>query len=337
MRIHDPDYSIVSQIPGIPVSEGCTGDLTSHIDPITVVSGTSWSEIIDHYQYSMGKQKSVTALEAACTLGVTAALALMVSYHVQRRHKQRSSLPFSSGQEATASMFVDQESHAPYHHERLSLENIQQRAKEFRHLLEMRRSVRFYSKASVPRSVMEDIIATAATSPSGAHKQPWHFSLVGSIELKQKIRSIVEEEEQVNYNRRMKQTWIDDLKGMMSDLHKDVSKISKPYLTEAPWLIVVSKQMYGADNDGNKISDHYYVPESVGIACGFLVAAIHNANLVTVTSTPMGAYSRIAEELGRPSNEKVFLLLPVGFPSTSATVPYRTEPRKPIRDVMTVY
>lgn len=250
-------------------------------------------------------------------------------------------LSFTSGQQTSAkesrSETKSSGDHVVFHHDRLPILAVQKRAREFHTLCSMRRTIRFFSCDPVPQSVMEDIIATAGTAPSGAHKQPWHFSLVGNPQLKEQIRSIVEAEEQTNYDRRMKKSWIDDLKGMLSDIHQDLSHISKPYLTEAPWLIVVSKQMHEVDENGKKAGDHYYVPESVGIACGFLVAAIHNANLVTLTSTPMGAYSQISKVLNRPNHEKVFLLLPVGFPARNATVPYRKQQRKSLEQVMTVY
>lgn len=227
--------------------------------------------------------------------------------------------------------------HVPYYHERLSLSTISHRAQSFYSLLQSRRTLRFFSSDPVPRSILETIIASAATAPSGAHKQPWHFCLVGNTQLKQKIRSLVEKEEQINYKRRMKQTWVDDLKGMMSGLH-NTQQITKPYLTEAPWLIVVLKQPYGADaKTGKKAEDHYYVPESVGIACGMLVTSIHNANLVSLTSTPMGAGPEICRLLERPSHEKVYLLLPVGFPAKNATVPYRVPERKALAEILTVY
>lgn len=152
---------------------------------------------------------------------------------------------------------------------------------------------------------------------------------------------MVEQEETINYQSRMRKSWVKDLQPMMNQLHSDAynsstnstkeqqAKIEKPYLTEAPWIIAVFKQTHGGTDETGKRIDHYYVQESVGIACGMLCVAIQNANLVTLTSTPMGAEKGIRELLGRPDNEKLFLLLPVGFPSVDATVPYRKPERKP--------
>ena len=252
---------------------------------------------------------------------------------------ESSELPFEAGQGSPPlpdTGTAENPGHVPYFHQRLSISKISERATAFRALCESRRTLRFFSKDHVPQHVMEDIIATAVSAPSGAHKQPWHFCLIGNPNIKRGIRKLVEKEEQANYARRMRQSWVEDLKAMMSAVH-DTKTITKPYLTDAPWLIVVLKQPFGADKNGKKIDDHYYVPESVGIACGLLVTAIHNANLTSLTSTPMGAGSDICKLLKRPSHEKVFLLLPVGFPAKNATVPFRDPQRKSLEEVMSVF
>ncbi|CAB9517703.1 Iodotyrosine deiodinase 1 [Seminavis robusta] len=240
----------------------------------------------------------------------------------------------------------DRHFHVPYIHQRLALWQIRRRSEKLLRNCQQRRTLRFFSNDAVPKDVISNILQTAATAPSGAHKQPWTFVAIKDPRIKQKIRAMVEEEETINYKSRMRKTWVDDLKPMMSSLHQEMAattngeasssspppniRIEKPYLTEAPWLIAVFKQTHGGlDPDTGKRIDHYYVQESVGIACGFLCAAIQNANLCTLTSTPMGAEKGIRELLDRPDNEKLFLLLPVGFPAAGATVPYRNPERKP--------
>lgn len=172
----------------------------------------------------------------------------------------------------------------------------------------------------------------------------WTFVAIRNPKVKQRIREMVEDEETINYQSRMRKTWVDDLKPMMDQLHSDAYKkddntttarIEKPYLTEAPWIIAVFKQTHGGiDATTGKRIDHYYVQESVGIACGMLCVAIQNANLVTLTSTPMGAEKGIRELLERPDNEKLFLLLPVGFPAKNATVPFRNPERKSVQETI---
>lgn len=191
--------------------------------------------------------------------------------------------------------------------------------------MNQRRTVREFDPRPVPLEVMENIIRTAGTAPSGAHKQPWTFCLVSDPDLKRQIRVAAEEEEKLSYTERMPDTWKNDLKPLGTDWEK-------PFLEEAPFLIVVFKQIYGIEN-GEKVQ-HYYVSESVGIACGFLIAAIHQAGLVTVTHTPspMNFLSKI---LNRPSNEKPFLLLPVGFPKPVTYVPDLT--RKPLEEILFRY
>ncbi len=224
---------------------------------------------------------------------------------------------------------------------RLSSAEMRRRSQNFMTLMNMRRSLRFFSSDPVPDVVVQQCIAAAGTAPSGAHKQPWFFAVVRSAEKRAAIRDLVEREEKINYDRRMRKSWVDDVAGLTGTgadprLHSNGAPV-KPYLTEAPLLIVVFKQMHGVDKDGKRI-DHYYVGESCGIATGMLLAALHNVGLATLTSTPMGAGRRIREILGRPSNEKVYLLLPIGFPAADATVPYRSslELRKPLHRIMSL-
>ena len=176
-----------------------------------------------------------------------------------------------------------------------------------------RRSMRFYDVAKgVDRETIEKIIRIASSAPSGANKQPWHFVAVQDPEVKRQIREAAEKEEKVFYKDRAGEKWLKDLEPFATNWQK-------PFLEEAPWLIVVFRQNYDIDALGVK-TKNYYVQESVGIACGFLIASIHMAGLATLTHTPspMGFLSKI---LGRPENEKPFLLLPVGYPATDGTVP----------------
>ena len=185
------------------------------------------------------------------------------------------------------------------------------RSENFYQYMDKRRSIRTFSNKPVPRNVMENIIKTASTAPSGAHKQPWTFCLVGNVELKQQIRKAAEEEEYKNYHGRMSDAWLQDLQPFKTDWHK-------PFLAKAPWLIIVLKKPFEIV-DGKK-QKNYYVNESVGIACGLLISAIHNAGLVSLTHTPspMNFLEKILE---RPENERAYLLLPVGYPESGTTVP----------------
>jgi iodotyrosine deiodinase len=226
--------------------------------------------------------------------------------------------------------------------ERLPARVAQDRAVKFYHLMQTRRTVRFFDEHSkqVPLELIQTCIATAGTAPSGAHQQPWTFCVVQNPVMKQQIREFVEQEEQLNYEKRMSETWKDQLKPIMSGLHTDESIITKPYLTEAPYIIVMMKQVDGGiDEESGKTIKHYYAEKSCGIAAGMLCAALHNANLATLCSTPMHAEEAIRQLLGRPSNERVFLLMPVGYPSEDCTVPYRDEMtlRKSLDDVMKIF
>ncbi|GAA4321497.1 nitroreductase family protein [Pontixanthobacter gangjinensis] len=187
-----------------------------------------------------------------------------------------------------------------------------QKSADFYKQLDSRRSVRHFSDREVPEEVIRNIIKTAGTAPSGAHKQPWKFCAVSNIELKQKIREAAEKEEEENYNSRMSERWLRDLAPLGTDTNKD-------FLEIAPWLIVVFKQAYEVDAEGTK-NNNYYVNESVGIACGMLISAIHNAGLVTLTHTP-SPMNFLAKLLDRPENERAFLLLPVGYAAKEAYVP----------------
>ena len=175
-----------------------------------------------------------------------------------------------------------------------------------------RRSVRELSDKPIPSEVIENLIKIAASAPSGAHKQPWTFAVISSDEYKTKIREAAEKEEYTNYNGRMSDEWLEDLKKFGTTWQKD-------FLTTAPYLIIVFKKSYDLEEDGGK-TKNYYVNESVGIACGFLLSAIHQLGLVSLTHTP-SPMNFLAELLARPVNEKAFLLIPVGYAAAEAQVP----------------
>ena len=181
------------------------------------------------------------------------------------------------------------------------------------HLLYMdkRRTVREFSPRSIPDEVLANIIMAASTAPSGAHKQPWTFCVVTNPELKLKIREAAEKEEYESYSGRMSAEWLEDLSYLGTDWHK-------PFLEIAPALIIVFRRSYDIA-DGKK-KNNYYVTESVGIACGFLLEAIHYCGLVALTHTP-SPMNFLTKLLNRPENEKPFLLIPVGYPVADTPVP----------------
>jgi nitroreductase len=213
----------------------------------------------------------------------------------------------------------------PYEALRFSEDEMRQRAQAFYHFMERRRSLRVFSDTPVPRDVIENLIRTASTAPSGAHMQPWTFCAVNSSKIKSKIREAAEKEEYENYHGRMSDRWLKDLEPFGTD-H------IKPFLEVAPWLIIVMKRSYELV-DGEK-KNNYYATESVGIATGFLLAAIHNAGLVALTHTP-SPMNFLSKVLGRPENEKPFLLVPVGYPAENAEVPNLT--RKTLEQVAEFY
>lgn len=215
--------------------------------------------------------------------------------------------------------------HVSYQRPILSELELLQNSKKFYQEMNSRRTVRDFDTRPVSLEVLENIIRTAGTAPSGAHKQPWTFCLISDPEIKRQIRQAAEEEERISYSQRMPEDWKKDLKPLGTDWEK-------PFLEEAPFLIVVFKQSYGLEN-GEK-TQHYYVSESVGIACGFLIAAIHQAGLVTVTHTP-SPMNFLTEILQRPSNEKPFLILPVGHPKSVTYVP--DIERKELERIMVKY
>jgi len=195
---------------------------------------------------------------------------------------------------------------------RLPPDEVVRRAREFYAGMSRRRTTRHFSAEPVPREAIELAIQTAGTAPSGAHQQPWTFVAVSDPGLKEQIRQAAEREEHENYHGRMPPEWLRALEPLGTDEHK-------PHLTEAPWVVVVFRKAYGVNADGSK-RPFYYTQESVGIATGFFVAAVHMMGLVTLTHTP-NPMGFLTELLARPANEKPWLILPVGYPAAGATVP----------------
>jgi len=209
-----------------------------------------------------------------------------------------------------------------YRPPRLPEAEMLRRAKELQEELAQRRSVRHFSPDPVPRRLIELAIRAAATAPSGANRQPWRFVAVSDPDLKRRIREAAEAEERRSYEQRMPREWREALAPLGTDWHK-------PYLEIAPWLVVVFEEVHGVAEDGSP-RKNYYVKESVGIACGIFVATLHLAGLCTLTHTPspMGFLRTI---LGRPSNERPYILFPVGYPAPDAEVPDIA--RKPFEEV----
>ena len=214
----------------------------------------------------------------------------------------------------------------PYHIEALSDDEMLVRSSDFYKQMNERRTIRHFSDKAVDIKVIENIIRTAGTAPSGAHKQPWVFCVLSEPVLRKKIRKLAEEEEYRNYHGRMSEEWLEDLQPFDTDWNK-------PFIEEAAFVIVVFKQAFDLDDEGGK-KNNYYVNESVGIATGFLLAAIHNAGLCALTHTP-SPMNFLAKALGRPKNERPFLLIPVGHPAKNCTVPDLE--RKGLNEVMISY
>ena len=207
---------------------------------------------------------------------------------------------------------IDGYSFIPYHRPHLSASDLLKKSTDFYQCMEERRTVREFSDKPIPKEVIDTLLRTASTAPSGAHKQPWTFCVVSSPELKKQIRMEAEKEEHESYHGRMSEEWLQDLRPLQTDWHK-------PFLETAPYLIVVFKKAYDLTEESEK-KTNYYVNESVGLACGFLLAAIHHAGLVALTHTP-SPMNFLAKVLNRPENERPFLLIPVGFAADETYVP----------------
>ncbi len=205
------------------------------------------------------------------------------------------------------------ETFLPYPYTARSMDTMQQAGKEFWRQMQSRRSIREFSADAVPRQLIEYALRTAATAPSGANQQPWKFVAVSDPAIKREIRVAAEQEEYESYEGgRMSKEWLDALKPIGTNWQK-------PFLETAPWIVVVFEEVHGLKSDGSPLK-HYYAKESVGIACGLLIAAIQQMGLVTLTHTP-SPMRFLNEILQRPTHERPFILFPIGYPAKDAQVP----------------
>ena len=213
-----------------------------------------------------------------------------------------------------------------YTKESFSAEQMVERSAHFFEWMDKRRTCRDFSDKPIPKEVIDNIILAASTAPSGAHKQPWTFCVVSDATIKKQIRAAAEEEEKKSYAGRMSEEWLKDLEPIGTDWEK-------PFLETAPYLIIVFKRSYEFETNNHK-HQNYYVTESVGIACGFLLAAIHNAGLIALTHTP-SPMNFLCSVLNRPANEKPFLLIPIGYAADECWVPALK--RKNLEEVVVYY
>lgn len=205
---------------------------------------------------------------------------------------------------------------------------MQEAASDFLAFMRRRHTVRDYDTRPVPAAIIRDCIAAAGTAPSGANHQPWHFAAISNPAMKSRIREAAEREEKDFYAGGAGEEWLKALEPIGTDA-------SKPHLEDAPWLIVVFAQRYGEFDDGTRYKN-YYVPESVGIATGFLIAASHHAGLAALTHTP-NPMSFLNEMLGRPKSEKPVMIVAVGHPAENATVPAVAKLKKPLEEILTEF
>ncbi len=220
-------------------------------------------------------------------------------------------------------VFINGHPFIHHHLPRFEPSTMEERAESFFELMDGRRSVRDFSPDPVPRRLIDLAIRTASTAPSGAHRQPWTFVVVGDPEYKRQIREAAEAEERENYEGgRLNAEWREALEPLQTDWRK-------PFLETAPWLVVVFEQRHGIRPDGSA-QHHYYVKESVGIACGLFIAALHHMGLATLTHTP-SPMAFLGRLLGRPKHERPFVLFPVGYPADECLVPDLR--RKPLDEI----
>jgi iodotyrosine deiodinase len=212
--------------------------------------------------------------------------------------------------------------------DRLDVPDPQGAADAFLAQMRKRHSVRQFAPTPVPEGVIAACIATAGTAPSGANHQPWHFVAISNPAMKAAIRTGAEEEERAFYSGGAGDEWLAALEPIGTGVHK-------PHLTDAPWLIVVFAQRYGVTDDGTRYKN-YYVPESVGIATGFLIAALHHAGLVCLEHTP-NPMKFLNDLCQRPAHEKPVMILPVGYPAADATVPAVAKRKKPLAQILSVF
>ncbi|MBN7795296.1 nitroreductase family protein [Parahaliea mediterranea] len=210
------------------------------------------------------------------------------------------------------------------HRQALSPGESLRRAQAYYAFIRQRHSVRDFTDQPVDRAVIETALLAAGTAPSGANHQPWHFACVSDPAIKRRIRKAAEQEEREFYGGKAGDEWLNDLKKIGTDAQK-------PFLETAPWLIAIFAERYGIDEKGNR-RKNYYMPESVGIATGFLINALHNAGLATLTHTP-NPMKFLNEILGRPGNERPYILLVVGHPADNAMIPRAATVKKPLEQI----
>lgn len=205
-------------------------------------------------------------------------------------------------------------------------DEMRRRARAFYEEIRRRHTVREFSHRPVPRDIVEECLRAAGTAPNGANHQPWHFAVIGSPDLKRRIRLAAEEEEAAFYSGRAGEEWLEALRPLGTDA-------SKPFLKTAPWLICIFGERKSRSADG-RLRKNYYVPESVSIAAGFLIAALHHAGLVALTHTPapMGFLNEIC---GHPATDKAYLLMVVGYPAGDATIPAQALEKRPLEEIAT--
>ncbi len=213
----------------------------------------------------------------------------------------------------------------PYQQERFTKEEMLEKAEAFYQLMNQRRTVREFSDEPLPLDLISKLIMTASTAPSGANKQPWTFCVITHAGLKKQIRQAAEKEEKRNYEERMSKRWLEDLEHLETDWQK-------AFLEEAPCLVAVFKRVYEKDETGKH--NNYYVNESVGLATGLFITAVHQAGLASLTYTP-SPMNFLSDLLKRPDNERPYLLIPIGYPASGASVP--DQARKPQEEVMVLY
>tara|TARA_B110000438_G_scaffold6942_1_gene6830 strand:+ start:1793 stop:2461 length:669 start_codon:yes stop_codon:yes gene_type:complete len=208
---------------------------------------------------------------------------------------------------------MNETSFIPYkNYNSYSIGEMEKRSQVFLEDIERRRTIRNFSEKPVPKGIIENCLRAASSAPSGANRQPWHFSIVSDFKTKKKIREAAEDEEKKFYSGRAPDEWLQALKPLGTDENK-------PFLEIAPYLIVIFSEAYGLDDKGQKIKN-YYVSESVGIATGMLITALHHAGLATLTHTP-SPMNFLRKVLGRGENERAFLILVTGFPAENVEVP----------------
>ncbi len=214
------------------------------------------------------------------------------------------------------------------HYEELPVDEMRANAEAFHARMRTRHTVRDFDSRPVPRDIIETCLRAAGTAPNGANHQPWHFSVIGDTGMKRRIREAAEREERAFYEGKAGEEWLEALKPLGTDA-------DKPFLEDAPWLICVFGERKSVSADG-VLRKNYYVPESVSIATGFLIAALHHAGLATLTHTP-NPMNFLNEVCGRPAHDKAYILLVVGYPKAGATIPRHATEKRPLDEIATFF